>query len=379
MSKSNGNGGGQVVDLASALARIEREFGSEAIVALDGERMAIEAIPTGALSLDLALGVGGLPRGRIVEVYGPESSGKTTLTYHAIAEAQRAGGRCAFIDAEHSMDPSYAAAIGVDMEDLLVSQPDYGEQALEIADLLIRSNELALLVVDSVAALVPKVELEGQMGDQTVGLQARMMGQAMRKLAGHLRESGTTCLFTNQLREKIGVVYGPKETQPGGRALKFYASVRLDIRRAETLKEGEEAVGNRVRVKVVKNKVAPPFGVAEFDIDFGRGISQVGCVLDLAVEHGIVKRSGAHFAFGSERLGQGRAKVKAALEAQPKLVETIAREVRQRCEEKDPLAAANQPPPEPEEKEETETEAAASEAVEEAAETEDGQRRLVAV
>jgi recombination protein RecA len=348
MSKANANGGAEVVDLASALARIEREFGSEAIVALDAERMVIEAIPTGALSLDLALGVGGLPRGRIVEVYGPESSGKTTLTYHAIAEAQRAGGRCAFIDAEHSMDPSYAAAIGVDMEDLLVSQPDYGEQALEIADLLIRSNELALLVVDSVAALVPRVELEGQMGDQTVGLQARMMGQAMRKLAGHLRESGTTCLFTNQLREKIGVVYGPKETQPGGRALKFYASVRLDIRRAETLKEGEEAVGNRVRVKVVKNKVAPPFGVAEFDIDFGRGISQVGCVLDLAVEHGVVKRSGAHFAFGDERLGQGRAKVKAALEARPELVETLARGVREHSEASDPLTAAKQPPPEPE-------------------------------
>ena len=375
MSKANGNSGGEVVDLTTALSRIEREFGTEAIVALSGERMAIEAISTGALSLDLALGVGGLPRGRIVEVYGPESSGKTTLTYHAIAEAQRAGGRCAFIDAEHSMDPGYAAAIGVDMDSLLVSQPDYGEQALEIADLLIRSNELALLVVDSVAALVPKVELEGQMGDQTVGLQARMMGQAMRKLAGHVRESGGTCLFTNQLREKIGVVYGPKETQPGGRALKFYASVRLDIRRAETLKEGEEAVGNRVRVKVVKNKVAAPFGVAEFDIDFGRGISQVGCVLDLAVEHGVVKRSGAHFAFGSERLGQGRAKVKAALEARPELVETLAREVRERCEASEAPAGADQPPPAAKEEPEAEPRAGA----EGPAEVEKGQRRLVAV
>jgi recombination protein RecA len=307
---SKANGGGAVVDLAGALARIEREFGAGAVLAAGENGVpAVEAIPTGALALDLALGIGGVPRGRIVEVYGPESSGKTTLTYHVIAEAQRLGGRCAFIDAEHSMDPGYAAAIGVDMEALLLSQPDYGEQALQIADLSVRSEEVALVVIDSVAALVPKAELEGAMGEQTVGLQARMMGQAMRKLAGHLREAGATCLFTNQLREKIGVVYGPKETQPGGRALKFYASQRLDIRRLETLRDGEESIGNRVRVKVAKNKVAAPFGVAEFDIDFGRGISKVGGVLDLGVEHGVVKRSGAYF------------------------VEAIAREIRARVEE----------------------------------------------
>jgi len=341
MSKANRNNGA-IVDLAGALARIEREFGSNSVLSLGGEMPAVEAIPTGALSLDLALGMGGLPKGRIVEVYGPESSGKTTLTYHAIAEAQRGGGNCAFIDAEHSMDPAYAAAIGVDTDALLISQPDYGEQALQIAEWLIRSGEVALVVIDSVAALVPKAELDGVMGDQTVGLQARMMGQAMRKLAGHLRESNATCLFTNQLREKIGVVYGPKETQPGGRALKFYASQRLDIRRIETLKDGDESIGNRVRVKVVKNKVAAPFGVAEFDIDYGRGISKVGCVLDLGVEHGVVERSGAHFTYGEERLGQGRAKAKACLEERPELVEEIAREVRQQVEGEDaaPVSAA---------------------------------------
>jgi recombination protein RecA len=253
----------------------------------------VAAIPTGALSLDLALGIGGIPRGRIVELYGPESSGKTTLAYHVVAEAQRLGGRCAFIDAEQSLDPAYATEIGVDVNKLLVSQPDFGEQALEIADLLIRSGEITLVVVDSVAALVPKAELDGEIGQQTVGLQARMMSQTLRKLAGDLRRSGAVCLFTNQLREKVGVVYGPTEIQPGGRALKFYASQRLDIRRVETLKNEDEAVGNRVRVKVVKNKVAAPFRTAEFDIDFGRGISTVGCVLDLAVEHGVVERRGA--------------------------------------------------------------------------------------
>jgi recombination protein RecA len=287
----------------------------------------VEVIPTGALSLDLALGVGGFPRGRIVEIYGPESSGKTTLTYHAIAEAQGLGGRCAFVDAEHSMDPVYARAIGVDTDALLLSQPDYGEQALEIVDLLVRSKEVALVVVDSVAALTPKAELDGAMGEQTVGLQARMMGQAMRKLAGHVRQAGATVLFTNQLRERVGVVYGPRETQPGGRALKFYASQRLDIRRIETLKEGEEAVGNRTRVKVVKNKLAAPFRQAEFDIDYGQGISRVGCVLDVAVQAGVVKRSGSFFAYGDERLGQGRAKAKAFLEERPELVEAISREV----------------------------------------------------
>ncbi len=333
MSKANGNGNGAVVDLASALARIERQFGEGSVISPSESGLPeVEAISTGALSLDLALGVGGVPRGRVVEVYGPESSGKTTLAYHVIAEAQRVGGRCAFIDAEHAMDPAYAAAIGVEMDELLLSQPDWGEQALEIVDLLVRSGDVALVVVDSVAALVPKAELEGQMGDQTVGLQARMMSQALRKLAGNLRQSNATCLFTNQLRERIGVIYGPKETQPGGRALKFYASQRLDIRRVETLKDGDDAVGNRVRVKVAKNKVAAPFGVAEFDIDFGRGISQVGCVLDLGVEHRVIERRGAFFAYGDERLGQGRAKAKATLEGRPELVEAIAHEVRERVE-----------------------------------------------
>jgi recombination protein RecA len=326
MSKSNGDR--SELGLAGALQRIEGAFGAEAVIRLGAKGFGpVEAIPTGALSLDLALGVGGFPKGRIVEIYGPESSGKTTLTYHAIAEARRLGGRCAFIDAEHSMDPAYAAAIGVDTGELLLSQPDHGEQALEILDLLVCSHEVALVVVDSVAAPTPKAELDGAMGDQTVGLQARMMGQAMRKLAGHVRAAGATVLFTNQLREKVGVVYGPRETQPGGRALKFYASQRLDIRQVETLKEGEEAVGNRARVKVVKNKVAPPFRVAEFDIDYGHGISKIGCVLAVAVESGVVTRSGAYFAYGSERLGQGRAKAKAFLGDRPELVEAIAAEV----------------------------------------------------
>jgi recombination protein RecA len=317
-----------VTGLADAERQIESAFGAEALVCLDGGASTqVEVIPTGALSLDLALGVGGFPRGRIVEVYGPESSGKTTLMYHAIAEAQRLGGRCAFVDAEHSMDPTYAAAIGVDTSSLLLSQPDHGEQGLEILDLLIRSGDVALVVVDSVAALTPLAELEGQMGDQMVGLQARMMGQAMRKLAGHVRQAGATVLFTNQLRERVGVVYGPKETQPGGRALKFYASQRLDIRRIETLKEGEEAVGNRTRVKVVKNKLAAPFRQAEFDIDYGLGISRVGCVLDVAVQAGVVARSGSFFAYGEEKLGQGRAKAKAFLEERPELVEAIRAEV----------------------------------------------------
>jgi recombination protein RecA len=336
---SKANGGPPVIDLKSARARIESRFGEGTVIEL-GERElpTIGAISTGALSLDLALGIGGLAKGRIVEVYGPESSGKTTLTYHAIAEAQRTGGRCAFIDAEHAMDPAYAAAIGVDTDSLLLAQPDFGEQALEVAELLARSGEVALIVIDSVAALVPKAELEGGMEDQVVGGQARMMSKGLRRMAGRLRQSGTTCLLTNQLREKVGVVYGPRETQPGGRALKFYASQRIDLRRVETLKEGDEAVAIRVRAKAVKNKVAAPFGVGEFDIDFGRGISQVGCVLDLAVEAGVVKRSGAFFAYGEERLGQGRAKVKAALEERPELVEAIAAEVRGRHEGADVLA-----------------------------------------
>jgi recombination protein RecA len=325
----SGNGKNREFDLEAALDRIEDEYGSGAVAEIGARGSEqIDAIPSGALSLDLALGIGGVPRGRIVEVYGPESSGKTTLTYHVIAEAQRLGGRCVFIDAEQAMDPVYARRIGVDTDSLLLCQPDYGEQALEIADLLARSGEISLVVIDSVAALVPKAELDARMDEQQVGLQARMMSKAMRKLAGHLRESGTTCLFTNQLRERVGVIYGPKESQPGGRALKFYASQRVDLRRIETHKEGEEAVGICVRAKVVKNKVASPFGVAEFDIDFGEGISKVGCVLDLAVREGVIKRSGAHFTHGEERLGHGRAKVKAALAEQPELVEEIAMALR---------------------------------------------------
>ena len=307
--------------LQSALTQIERQFGAGSIMKLGDEAAAVrvQAVPTGALSLDLALGVGGLPRGRIVEIFGPESSGKTTLIYHVIAEAQRRGGICAFIDAEHAMDPGYAKRIGVDVDELLVSQPDHGEQALEIADLLIRSGATDVIAIDSVAALTPRAELEGAMGDQTVGLQARMMSQAMRKLAGNLNRANTLCVFTNQIREKIGVMFGSPETQPGGRALKFYASQRLDIRRIETLKEGTEAIGNRVRVKVVKNKVAAPFRQAEFDIEYGQGISSEGCILDLALEHNLISKSGSFFAYGDERLGQGRNNAKGYLREHPEI------------------------------------------------------------
>ena len=311
--------------LQGALTQIERQFGKGSVMRMgdEGAKVSVQAIPTGALSLDLALGIGGVPRGRIVEVFGPESSGKTTLTYHIIAEAQRLGGICAFIDAEHAMDPLYARNIGVDIDELLVSQPDYGEQALEIADMLVRSGAVDLIAVDSVAALTPRAELEGQMGDQTVGLQARMMSQAMRKLAGNLNRTSTLCLFTNQIREKVGVMFGSPETQPGGRALKFYSSQRLDIRRIETLKEGTEAVGNRVRVKVVKNKVAPPFRQAEFDIEFGRGVSTSGCLIDLGIEHDVVTKSGSFFSYGGERLGQGRNNAKAFLDEHAE----VAREI----------------------------------------------------
>ncbi len=311
--------------LNGALTQIDRQFGKGSIMRMGDENAAVgvAAISSGALSLDLALGVGGLPRGRVVEVFGPESSGKTTLVYHVIAEAQKAGGVCAFIDAEHAMDPIYAKRIGVDVDELLVSQPDHGEQALEIADLLIRSGAIDVVAIDSVAALTPKAELEGQMGDQTVGLQARMMSQAMRKLAGNLNRTGTLCLFTNQIREKIGVMFGSPETQPGGRALKFYSSQRLDIRRIETLKDGTEAVGNRVRVKVVKNKVAAPFRQAEFDIEYGMGISTEGCILDLGIEHSIVQKSGSFFSYGEERLGQGRNNAKAYLREHPDVAQAI--------------------------------------------------------
>jgi len=315
--------------LKGALEQIERQFGKGAVMRMgdEGAQVRVDAIPTGALSLDVALGIGGVPRGRVIEVFGPESSGKTTLVYHIIAECQKLGGICAFIDAEHAMDPLYAKEIGVDIDELLVSQPDYGEQALEIADMLVRSGAVDLVAVDSVAALTPRSELEGQMGDQTVGLQARMMSQAMRKLTANLNRTQTLCVFTNQIREKVGVMFGSPETQPGGRALKFYSSQRLDIRRIETLKEGTEAVGNRVRVKVVKNKVAAPFRVAEFDIDFGRGISSAGCLIDLGVEHDVVQKSGAFFSYGDTRLGQGRANSKTFLDDNPKVAKQIEDDV----------------------------------------------------
>jgi recombination protein RecA len=311
--------------LKGALTQIERSFGAGSIMKMgdDAAQVRVAAIPTGALSLDLALGVGGVPRGRIVEVFGPESSGKTTLIYHVLANAQKHGGICAFIDAEHAMDPAYAKRIGVDVDELLVSQPDHGEQALEIADLLIRSGAVDVVAIDSVAALTPKAELEGAMGDQTVGLQARMMSQAMRKLAGNLNRANTLCIFTNQIREKVGVMFGSPETQPGGRALKFYSSQRLDIRRIETLKEGTEAVGNRVRVKVVKNKVAAPFRQAEFDIEYGTGISHEGGLLDLALEHDLVQKSGSFFSYGELRLGQGRNNTKQYLAENPELAQEI--------------------------------------------------------
>ncbi|MEU1973583.1 recombinase RecA [Microbacterium sp. NPDC019599] len=293
--------------LESALAQIDRQFGKGSVMRLGSdERAPVEVIPTGSIALDVALGVGGLPRGRIIEIYGPESSGKTTLTLHAIANVQRAGGIAAFIDAEHALDPDYAQKLGVDIDQLLVSQPDTGEQALEIADMLIRSGAIDLVVIDSVAALVPKAEIEGEMGDSHVGLQARLMSQALRKLTGGLNQTKTTAIFINQLREKIGVFFGSPETTAGGKALKFYASVRLDIRRIETLKDGADAVGNRTRVKVVKNKMAPPFKQAEFDILYGVGISREGSLIDFGVEHGIVKKSGAWYTYDGEQLGQGK-------------------------------------------------------------------------
>ncbi len=306
--------------LDMALSQIERQFGKGAIMKMgDAAIQKVDIISTGALSLDLALGVGGVPRGRIVEIYGPESSGKTSLSLHIVAEAQRNGGIAAFIDAEHALDPTYAKAIGVDVDELLISQPDTGEQALEIADMLIRSGALDVLVIDSVAALVPRAEIEGEMGDTHVGLQARLMSQALRKLAGNLNKSRTTAVFINQLREKIGVMFGSPETTPGGRALKFYSSVRLDIRRIETLKDGTDGIGNRVRVKVAKNKMAPPFRTAEFDIMFGEGISREGSLLDIAVEEGVVRKSGAWFTFDEDQLGQGRENAKRFLRENPEI------------------------------------------------------------
>ncbi|MFL1381359.1 MULTISPECIES: recombinase RecA [unclassified Nocardiopsis] len=293
--------------LETALAQIERQFGKGSVMRLgDDDRPPIEAIPTGAIALDVALGIGGIPRGRIVEIYGPESSGKTTVALHAVANAQKLGGIAAFVDAEHALDPEYAKKIGVDTDNLLLSQPDTGEQALEIVDMLIRSGAVSIIVIDSVAALVPRAEIEGEMGDSHVGLQARLMSQALRKIAGALNQTGTTAIFINQLREKVGVMFGSPETTSGGRALKFYSSVRLDVRRIETLKDGTDAVGNRTRVKVVKNKVAPPFKQAEFDILYGVGVSREGSLIDLGVEHGIVRKSGAWYTYDGTQLGQGK-------------------------------------------------------------------------
>jgi recombination protein RecA len=314
--------------LETALGQIERQFGKGSVMRMsDQAQVAIGAVSTGSLSLDLALGIGGLPRGRIVEIFGPEASGKTTLVYHVLAEAQRRGGICAFIDAEHAMDPTYARRIGVSIDELLVSQPDTGEQALEIAELLIRSGALDVVAVDSVAALVPKAEIEGEMGDSHVGLQARLMSQALRKLAGTLNRTDTVAIFTNQLREKIGVMFGNPEVTPGGRALKFYSSVRLDIRRIETIKDGVEAIGNRVRVKVAKNKVAPPFKQAEFDILFGTGISWEGSVLDAALERKVVQKSGSYFSFEDERLGQGRQNATAFLREHPDVCQAVLQRI----------------------------------------------------
>ena len=321
--------------LENAIATIDKQFGKGAVMKLgDNVSMNVDVISTGALGLDLALGVGGLPRGRIIEIYGPESSGKTTVALHVIAEAQKNGGDAAFIDAEHALDPVYAKALGVDIDNLIVSQPDTGEQALEIAEALVRSGAIDVIVIDSVAALVPKAEIDGEMGDSHVGLHARLMSQALRKLSGVINKSKTTAIFINQLREKVGVMYGNPEVTTGGRALKFYASVRLDIRKVEAIKSGTEVVGNRTRAKVVKNKVAPPFKEAEFDIIYGEGISKVGSIIDVAVMYNIINKSGAWFSYEDQRIGQGRENVKIYLKEHPELMQEIDAKVRTAVKDK---------------------------------------------
>ncbi|AMJ44469.1 recombinase RecA [Corynebacterium stationis] len=317
--------------LDAAMSMIEKDFGKGAVMRLGEEnRPPIQAISSGNTAIDIALGIGGFPRGRVVEVYGPESSGKTTVALHAIAEAQKAGGIAAFIDAEHALDPEYARLLGVDTDNLLVSQPDTGEQALEIADMLVRSGAIDIIVIDSVAALTPKAEIEGEMGDSHVGLQARLMSQALRKMTGALYNSGTTAIFINQLREKIGVMFGSPETTTGGKALKFYASVRCDIRRIQTLKDGQDAIGNRTRIKIVKNKVSPPFKIAEFDIMYGEGISRESSIIDLGVEHGFIKKSGSWFTYEGDQLGQGKEKARNFLKSNPELADEIEKKIFQK-------------------------------------------------
>ena len=321
--------------LSAVMDKIEKDFGKGSIMRMSSDTVAdVPVIPTGSITLDMALGVGGYPKGRVIEIFGPESSGKTTLAIHAIAEAQKAGGIAAFIDAEHALDPVYAKALGVDIDNLIVSQPDTGEQALEIAEALVRSGAIDVIVIDSVAALVPKAEIDGEMGDSHVGLHARLMSQALRKLSGVINKSKTTAIFINQLREKVGVMYGNPEVTTGGRALKFYASVRLDIRKVEAIKNGTEVVGNRTRAKVVKNKVAPPFKEAEFDIIYGEGISKVGSLIDVAVMYNIINKSGAWFSYEEQRIGQGRENVKAYLKEHPELIEEIDAKVRAAVKEK---------------------------------------------
>ena len=339
MAKSKNAGKGSVAQvqdkderrkaLDAAMAQIEKQFGQGAVMRLgDKAQVEIDTIPTGALTLDIALGIGGLPRGRIIEIYGPESSGKTTVALHCVAEAQKMGGTCAFIDAEHALDPVYAGNIGVDVDNLLLSQPDTGEQALEICETLVRSGCIDVVVIDSVAALVPRAEIEGEMGDSHVGLQARLMSQALRKLAPVVSKSNTICIFINQLREKVGVMFGNPETTPGGRALKFYASVRLDVRKVETLRSGTEVVGSHTRVKVVKNKVAPPFKEAEFDIMYGKGVSSEGCIIDLGVENNIIDKSGSWFAYNGAKIAQGRDAAKQYLIDHPEIREEIEEKIR---------------------------------------------------